>query len=142
MFGLFVAYIVSIDISGSFALDSVPIFPVPARLLPASCVRSSSTVLTPFAKYFTTIWRSRLLDQVKLIDIISDICIENHNLRGEISRTKGKLWTETMYICHYVNPLLHRLLCLPETCKMHGTFSWPFERFKNSYCLFMQFLFQ
>jgi hypothetical protein len=41
--------------------------------------------------------------------------MENQHFLGEILRTKGTLWTETMYICHYVNPLLHRLLCLPKT---------------------------
>lgn len=112
---IFVAYAASIDISGSFALDAVPIFPIPTRLLPTACVRSPSTVLGPFAKYLITVCRDRLPDHVHLIDIISDICIENQHFLGEISRTKGTLWTETMYICHYINPLLHRLLSLPET---------------------------
>lgn len=96
-------------------LDTVPIFPVPVGLLPVSCVRSPSTFLSPFAKYFITIWRSRLTEHIQLIDIIRDVCIRHQHILGEISRTKGALWAETIYVCHYINPLLHRLLCLRET---------------------------
>lgn len=110
---ILVTYTISVDISGSFALDSIPIFPVPAKHFSPHCVRSPSTGLRPFAKYFITIWRSKLADHIQLIDIISDASIENQHLQEEISRNEGTLWTETMYICHYVNPLLHRLLSLP-----------------------------
>jgi len=110
-----VTYPISIDISGSFALDATPIFPTPDQILSLPRVWSIPITLEPIAEYFITIWRFRLPGHIQLIGLITDICAENLHLRGEISLSKGIVWTETIYICHFINPLLHRLLCLPET---------------------------
>lgn len=88
---------------------------MPTQLLPSAPLGTHFTTLEPLPRYFITTWRSRLLEHTNLIDIITDIVIENVHFRREITRSKGTLWTETMYLCHYINLLLHRLLSLPRT---------------------------
>lgn len=96
-------------------LDTVPIFPIPIGGLSAPHLKNSCICLSSLAENFITVCRSSLTGHIKLVDVVSDLCVANQHLLQEISRTKGTLWTETMYVCHYINPLLHRLLCLGET---------------------------
>lgn len=72
------------------------------------------TVIEPFFQFSIDIWHSRLPEHIDLINLIVDIIPEKQHLQDEIVCSNGSIWTETMYVCHHINPLLHSLLRLPR----------------------------
>lgn len=74
-------------------------------------------MLDPLTRRFMAYWRSTLPNHSQLLDLIQDIANEKVLFQDLLTRTNGKLWTDTMYVCHYINPLLARLLSLPDEYK-------------------------
>lgn len=104
----------SCDISGSFALDRYPFFPMPTKSLETLWPRLIAAPLEPFLQFLFGTWRSQMPEHTNLINLVVDIIPEKQHLQDEILCSNGSIWTETMYVCHHINPLLHSLLQLPR----------------------------
>ncbi|KAL2067884.1 hypothetical protein VTL71DRAFT_15982 [Oculimacula yallundae] len=103
-----------IDISGSCTLDEAPSFPVPGKptdfVLPMSPTTSSYPFHSPQVHLLTI---NSIFDS-GFIDSMADLNLESLHLQEEIQNTGGNILLDSMYICDYINPLLHKLLSLPR----------------------------
>ncbi|KAH7321480.1 hypothetical protein BKA65DRAFT_512262 [Rhexocercosporidium sp. MPI-PUGE-AT-0058] len=103
-----------IDISGSRTLDEVPNFPFPAILAPSVMLDLHSPNVGLFFQSYLDILTFNFTNNFGLVDILVDLNLESLHLQHEMRQNKGKVLMDSMYICDYINPILHRLLSLPR----------------------------
>ncbi|KAE9373391.1 hypothetical protein N431DRAFT_337270 [Stipitochalara longipes BDJ] len=113
--GLLRVMLSNIDISGSCTLNTAPNFPLPAKQFPNGQRASQSSNKRGFPQRLSVAWRFNFSGQETLMDIVDDAVIEAYNLQEEMAGTNNSIWQDSMYVCNYINPLLHRLLSLPAT---------------------------
>ena len=87
---------------------------MPTKPLDPPWLRLPPATMDPFTGYFVQLWHSQFPEYTNLIDIICDIYPETQHLLDEISRTKGTIWSDTLYLWHHIHPPLHRLLSIPR----------------------------
>ncbi|KAK0116002.1 hypothetical protein ONS95_013039 [Cadophora gregata] len=102
-----------IDISGSCTLDDVPNFPL---AYPISTIQPSMPFSNLESKYrrISNNLAFTFRDNFALVELLVDLIRESSHLQSEIQLTEGKILMDSIYICDYTNPLLHRLLSLPR----------------------------
>lgn len=100
----------SVDISGSCTLDSAANFPLPTKHISPISNLPQLPVPGSFAHKLSVAWRFNFGKHCTLIEVINDMVIETSHLQAEIARTNNALWEDSIYVCYYINPLLHRLL--------------------------------
>ncbi|KAG4431587.1 hypothetical protein IFR05_012927 [Cadophora sp. M221] len=103
-----------IDISGSCTMDETPNFPFPIHLVPSTLPSLPFTSLGSFYPSHIDILALNFTNNFGLIDILQDLSLESLHLQREIQQTRGNVLKDSMYICDYTNPILHRLLSHPR----------------------------
>ncbi|KAL5319505.1 hypothetical protein ACEPPN_012560 [Leptodophora sp. 'Broadleaf-Isolate-01'] len=95
-------------------MDETPNFPFPTDLIPSALIDLPFPSPGPFYPSHIDILAFNFTNTFGLIDILQDLCLESLHLQREIQQTMGNILGDSMYICDYTNPILHRLLSHPR----------------------------
>ena len=103
--------IIRVDVCGSVTEVNKPNFPIPSQIISPE-LHQQDIPIPLLTTQISNAWRWKFPDQQEIMNIMNDCRSYTTQLKAEVKRTNGGIYSEGRFAAHGILPLLHRALCL------------------------------